>query len=91
MNSAEAGIDEEVNKSEKTKDLEELREKLKKSIQEAADPEEKQRLMDQIAELETNLQKQIAADLANQNSNLDAKRKKRSELLQLKKMQIEAD
>mmetsp|Transcript_4563 Transcript_4563/g.6044 ORF Transcript_4563/g.6044 Transcript_4563/m.6044 type:complete len:104 (-) Transcript_4563:2111-2422(-) len=32
MNSAEAGIDEEVNKSEKTKEIEDLRDKLKSSI-----------------------------------------------------------
>mmetsp|Transcript_4563 Transcript_4563/g.6039 ORF Transcript_4563/g.6039 Transcript_4563/m.6039 type:complete len:195 (-) Transcript_4563:1484-2068(-) len=44
-----------------------------------------------MRELESNLQKAVAADLANQNRDLEAKRKKRNELLQLKKMQIEAN
>lgn len=47
--------------------------------------------MAQLSELESSLARQMAADLANQDRDLDAKRKKRLELLQLKKMQIEAD
>ena len=47
--------------------------------------------MAQLGELESNLARQMAADLANQDRDLDAKRKKRQELLQVKKMQIEAD
>lgn len=69
----------------------EEKEKLRLKLDETADPNEKERLMAQLSELESSLARQMAADLANQDRDLDAKRKKRHELLQLKKMQIEAD
>jgi len=47
--------------------------------------------MSQLNEIERNLTDAMKEDLANQNRDLDAKKKKRAELLQLKKMQIEAD
>lgn len=47
--------------------------------------------MAQLNEIESNLSTQMKTDLAYQNKDLDAKRKKRSELLVLKKMQIEAN
>lgn len=79
-----------MNKSEKTKDLEAQKERLRLSLQDAVDPSEKERLMAQLSALEKSLSQQMAQDLANQDRDLDAKRRKRNELLQIRKMQIEA-
>jgi len=68
-------------KSDQQKDLLEEKEKLKLKLDETVDPNEKERLMAQLSELESSLARQMAADLANQDRDLDAKRKKRHELL----------
>lgn len=47
--------------------------------------------MNQLNELESSLSAQMHQDRQSQDRNLDEKRKKRAELLALKKMQIEAD
>lgn len=47
--------------------------------------------MDQLNELEKNLSQQMHADRQNQDRNFEEKRKKRAELLALKRMQIEAN
>ena len=47
--------------------------------------------MAQLNDLESSLGAQMELDRQNQNKDLEAKRKKRQELLNLKKMQIEAD
>ena len=91
LNSAEGEIDNEVNKSNKSRELEEQKEALRKKIDGHDDPTEKEKLMAQLNDLEANLAAQMEHDRQNQNKDLEAKRKKRQELLNLKKMQIEAD
>lgn len=91
LNSAEAEIDEEVSKSAKQKQLAEQKEELRKRISAQADPNEKSQLMAQLNDIENQLAHQMQVDRLNQDKNLEEKRKKRNELLQLKKMQIECD
>lgn len=91
LNSAEGEIDNEVNKSNKSRELEEQKEALRKKIDGHDDPSEKEKLMAQLNDLEASLAAQMDHDRQNQNKDLEAKRKKRQELLNLKKMQIEAD
>ena len=91
LNSAEAAIDEEVSKSAKQKQLAEQKEELRKRISAQADPNEKSQLMAQLNDIENQLAHQMQVDRLNQDKNLEEKRKKRNELLQLKKMQIECD
>ena len=47
--------------------------------------------MDELHAVEKNLASAMHQDSMDQNRNLDEKRKKRQQLLQIKKMQIEAD
>ena len=47
--------------------------------------------MAQLNDIENQLAHQMQVDRLNQDKNLEEKRKKRNELLQLKKMQIECD
>jgi len=91
LNSAEGEIDTEVNKSNKSRALEEQKEALRKKLDGDVDPNEKARMMAELNDLEANLSQQMEQDRQNQTKGLDEKRKKRQELLALKKMQIEAD
>ena len=78
LNSAEGEIDNEVNKSNKSRELEEQKEALRKKLDEGnVDPSEKENLMAQLNDLEASLSAQMEQDRQNQNKDLEAKRKKR--------------
>ena len=89
LNGATPEIEEEANKSSKQRKLQDQKEQLRLKLDGQVDPAEKDRMMAELKECEKNLAAQIAADRANQDKNLEEKRKRRAELLQLKKMQIE--
>ena len=55
LNSAEGEIDNEVNKSNKSRELEEQKEALRKKIDDHVDPSEKEKLMAQLNDLEASL------------------------------------
>lgn len=66
LNSAAAEIEEEVIKSHKARDLEEQKNELRAKLEAGdIDPSEKQKLMDQVNELERNLSQQMHADRQN--------------------------
>ena len=86
LNSAEGEIDTEVNKSSKSRELEEQKKALRLKLEGDVDPSEKEKMMNELNDLEANLSKAMELDRANQSKGLDEKRKKRQEYLALKKM-----
>ena len=86
LNSAEGEIDTEVNKSSKSRELEEQKKALRLKLEGDVDPLEKENMMNELNDLEANLSKAMELDRANQSKGLDEKRKKRQEYLALKKM-----
>lgn len=84
-------VDEQINMSAKTQDMIEQQDQIKKRLAEGTmDPREKTALMEQLAALDRELQRQRDEDAANQDRDLEAKRARRKALMAIKKMKIEA-
>jgi len=91
LTAIEYKIDEELNTSEKTKDLVQQQEEIKKRLAEGTmDPAEKTALMEQLAKLDRDLQRQREEDGKNQDRDLEAKKARRKALMAIKRMKIEA-
>lgn len=55
------------------------------------DPLEQRKLLEDLEEVQKDIEFELKTEKRNHDMLLDAKRKKRAQLLQIKKMQIETD
>ena len=71
--------------------LEEVQKEIRGKIKGSMDPLEQRKLLEDLEEVQKDIEFELKTEKRNHDMLLDAKRKKRAQLLQIKKMQIETD
>ena len=86
-------VEEELDSQEKRRKEEREEEKrtLHQKIAQEADPDQKQRLMDELAQTDKRIQREIIEEQKNQDKILEERRRRKADRMAIRKMRIEHD